>query len=75
MCDNVFSADDASYALRLFTKLSGGAETATAFEMSACDVNGNGVLSADDASLILRYYTKVSSGQTIDKYEYFKNPT
>ena len=75
MCDNIFTADDASYALRLFTKLSGGAETATAFEMSACDVNGNGVLSADDASLILRYYTKVSSGQSIDKYEYFKNPT
>ncbi len=75
MCDNVFSADDASYALRLYTKLAGGTTNATALEMSACDVNGDNKLTADDASLILRYYTKLSSGQVIDKYEYFKNPT
>ena len=75
MCDNVFSADDASYTLRLFSKLADGKSTPTAFEMSACDVNGDEKLSSDDASLILRYFSLVASGKDIDKYEYFKNPT
>lgn len=56
-------ADDASLALREYTRLSGGLPgTFTPEQFYAADMDDDGVLSASDCSAILRLYTELSSG-------------
>lgn len=63
--DGFVDADDASYVLTEYSKLSTGKPTEfTSREIAAADVNNDGLTDADDASKILSYYSALSTGGT-----------
>jgi hypothetical protein len=67
-----YTADDASSALRAFTKLSSKQDSGfDTSQMAAADVDGDGRISASDASYILKYYTYLSSNGTQSIYDYY----
>ena len=69
--DGKVDANDASFVLVQYSKLSTGGEAAlTDAEKSAADINKDGKLDSKDASFILAYYSYLSTGGTdkFDKY-------
>lgn len=67
-----YTADDASLALKAYTKLSSGQDSGfDTSQMIAADVDGDGRISASDASYILKYYTYLSSNGTQSIYDYY----
>ncbi|MDO4862621.1 MAG: dockerin type I domain-containing protein [Ruminococcus sp.] len=61
--DGKIDANDASFVLVEYAKVSTGGESAlTPEEVAAADVNGDGKVDAKDASAILAYYSYLSTG-------------
>ena len=72
--DGKVDANDASFVLVEYAKVSTGGESAlTPEETAAADVNNDGKFDAKDASAILAYYSYLSTGGT-DSFETFLKP-
>lgn len=72
--DGKIDANDASFVLVEYAKVSTGGESAlTPEETAAADVNKDGKVDAKDASAILAYYSYLSTGGT-DTLEAFLKP-
>ena len=72
--DGKVDANDASFVLVEYAKVSTGGESAlTPEETAAADVNKDGKVDAKDASAILAYYSYLSTGGT-DSFETFLKP-
>ena len=72
--DEKTDANDASFVLVEYAKLSTGSESElTEAERSAADVNNDGKIDSKDASIILGYYSYLSTGGSLSLPEFIAN--